>query len=95
MSLDSVSHSHLPLRMEEEVSKEKFKELYFQYAVPCGWSEDQWNQVYAKKEGARFFYSEPSTPESTRVFIVSDSNNHRMIFLTEEAEESFFDFPGK
>lgn len=79
--------------MEEEVSKEKFKELYFQYAIPCGWTADQWNEVYAGKETARFFFTKPDTPESTRVFIVSDANSHRMFFLTEEAEESFFEFP--
>ncbi len=82
--------------MEEEVTKEKFKELYFTYATPnSGWTEDYWNHFYEKKGGGRFFFTKPANPELTRMFIISDSIKHRMIFLPEEAEESFFDFPGK
>jgi hypothetical protein len=29
------------------------------------------------------------------MFIVTDKETRRMVFLTEEAEERFFDFPGK
>jgi hypothetical protein len=53
------------------------------------------NHIYEKKEGDRYFFSSPATPESTLMFIVSGEAKHRMIFLTEEAEESFFNFPGK
>jgi hypothetical protein len=82
--------------MEEEVTKERFKDLYFKYATPnSGWTEEYWNHYYEKKVGDRYFFEKPSTPESTRMFIVSGEAKHRMIFLTEEAEESFFDFPGK
>jgi len=82
--------------MEEEVSKVRFKELYFQYATPnSGWTEEYWNQFYASEEGKKYFFSKPAPPESTRMFIISDGAQHRMIFLTEDAEESFFDFPGK
>ena len=82
--------------MEEEITKEKFKYFYFKYATPnSGWTEDYWNHFYEKEEGREYYFAEPVTPESTRMFIVSDSTKHRMIFLTEEAEESFFDFPGK
>lgn len=81
---------------EVEITKEKFKELYFKYATPhSGWTEDYWNQFYEKDEEKRYFFTKPATPESTRMFIVDDGNKRRMIFLTEEAEESFFDFPGK
>ena len=82
--------------MEEEVTKAKFKALYFKYATPnSGWTEEYWNHFYEKKEGDRYFFSKPATPESTRMFIVSGDTTHQMIFLTEEAEESCFDFPGK
>lgn len=80
--------------MEEEVSKGRFKDLYFKYATTnSGWTEEYWNHFYEKKEGDRYFFSKPATPESSRMFIVSGEGTHRMIFLTEEAEESFFDFP--
>ena len=82
--------------MEEEVTKEKFKDLYFKQATAnSGWTEDYWNHFYEQEEGKRYFFEKPKTPDSTRMFIVSDVNKHRMIFLTEEAEESFFDYPGK
>lgn len=82
--------------MDEEVTKERFKALYFMYATTnSGWTEDYWNHFYEKEEGKRYFFAKPATPDSTRMFIVSDVNKHRMIFLTEEAEESFFDYPGK
>ncbi len=82
--------------MEEEVTKGKFKELYFKYATPTsGWTEDYWNHFYEIEEGKRYFFTKPATPDSTRMFIVSGDDKHRMIFLTEEAEESFFDYPGK
>jgi hypothetical protein len=80
--------------MEEEVSKEKFKELYTKYATPnSGWTEDYWDQFYENEEGKRYFYSKPETADSTRMFIVSEEIKHRMFFLTEKAEDSFFDFP--
>jgi hypothetical protein len=82
--------------MEEEITKERFKELYSHYATPdSGWTKDYWNRFYEKEEGKRYFFTSPETPESTRMSIVSDDLKHRMVFLTEEAEESFFDFPGK
>ena len=82
--------------MEEEVSKAKFKDLYFKFATPnSGWTQEYWNQFYEEEEGKRYFFTSPETPESTRMFVVSGEDCHRMIFLTEDAEESFFDFPGK
>ena len=84
------------MAMEEEITKEKFKELYFEYATPnSGWTEDYWKHFYEKEEGKRYFFTKPETLDSTRMFIVSDALKHRMIFLTAEAEESFFDYPGK
>jgi hypothetical protein len=86
-------HSH---EKEEEITKAAFKELYFHYGTPgSGWTADYWNRFYESEEGKKYYFSRPETPSSTRMFIISDSVNHRMVFLTEEAEESFFDFPGK
>ena len=80
--------------MEREISKEEFKDLYFKYAEPeSGWTEDYWNSFYEKEEGKTYFFTAPETPESTRLFIVEDSHVRRMVFLTEDAEESFFDMP--
>jgi hypothetical protein len=82
--------------MEEEVTKERFKHLYFIYATAkSGWTEDYWNHFYDQEEGMRYCFERPKTSDSTRMFIVSDVNKHRMIFLIEDSEESFFDYPGK
>jgi hypothetical protein len=84
------------IRVEEEVTKEKFKYLYFTYAKPgSGWTEDYWKQCYETKEEERYFVTKPETEESTRMFIVSGNGKHRMIFLTDKGDESFFTFPGK
>jgi hypothetical protein len=82
--------------MDEEIDKEEFKKLYFRYATPnSGWTEGYWNGFYEKEAGKKYFFVSPATPESTRMFIISDSIKHRMVFLTEDAEESFFNFPEK
>jgi hypothetical protein len=78
--------------VEEEVSKEKFKELYFTYATAnSGWTKEYWNLFYESKEGIQFFFSKPDSPQQTRMFVITEGSKHRMIFLTEESEESFFD----
>ncbi len=80
----------------EEVSKERFKDLYFKYATPnSGWTEDYWDHFYEREEGKKYFFTKPMTSESIRMFIVTDGIKHSMVFLTVVAEESFFDFPGK
>ena len=82
-------------RMEREVSKEEFKALYFKYARPdSGWTEDYWNAFYEKEAGKTYFFTAPDTPKAARMFVVEDRRVRRMVFLTEKAEESFFDRPG-
>lgn len=82
--------------MEVVVTKEQFKALYFTYATKnSGWTEDYWNQFYEEKEGGSYFFTPPTNAAETRMFIVEEGNKHRMVFLTEEGEESLFDFPGK
>jgi hypothetical protein len=45
----------------------------------------------------KYLAEEPKTPEHTRMMIVTDygRNEYRLFFMTEESEESFFDYPGK
>src|SRR5271157_2989074 len=60
-----------------------------------GWTAEYWNRFYANEEGKRYFVAKPETPESTRMFLLAEGVKRRMVFLTVDAEESFFDFPGK
>ena len=79
--------------MEKEVSKSEFKKAYMKYRTDGdGWTDDYWQHFYENEEGKRYFLRIPESPQHNRLFIISDSNGHRMVFLTEEAEESFFDY---
>lgn len=78
--------------MEQEVTKNDFKDFYFKYATPySGWTAEYWERFYEKGEGQRYFFSKPESPQHHRMFILSGKGMHRMVFLTEESEESFFD----
>ena len=81
-------------------AKEKFKEMYFQLGGgdATGWGLAYWNNFFADDEqnlGMQYLVQAPETPEHTRMMITSDfhTREHRLFFLTEEAEERFFDFP--
>ena len=82
----------------KEVTKEQFKEIYFKHRG-SGWSLDYWNKFFEeeKKMGMKYLVEEPKTSEHTRMMIVTDygRNEYRLFFMTEESEESFFDYPGK
>lgn len=85
----------------KEVSKEEFKEVYFKLGGGnvTGWDLHHWNRFFEKNEepDMKYLVQEPRTPEETRMIIVTDYSvkEYRLFFLTEEAEESFFDFPGQ
>jgi hypothetical protein len=80
---------------EREVSKAEFKKLYFRYASPgSGWTEDYWNNFYENEENKKYFFTAPDSHLSTQLFIISDDSTRRMVFLTEDSTESFFDNPG-
>lgn len=80
---------------EKEVTKEEFKALYFKYATPdSGWTKDYWNEFFEKEKGKKYFFSKPE-PGATRMFIITTGVKRRMVFFSEDAEESFFDNPGK
>ena len=82
--------------MEKEVSKAEFKKAYMTYrSQGDGWTDRYWQESFEKEEGKRYFLRIPDSPRHNRLFITSDSESHRMYFLTDEAEESFFDYPGK
>lgn len=81
--------------MEREVTKLEFKALYFKYGLPnSGWTKEYWDQFYEQEQGKQYFFCAPDAPDKTRMFIISDSSKHSMIFLSEDAEESFFETPG-
>jgi hypothetical protein len=85
----------------KKVGKDKFKEMYFRLGggAATGWSLEYWNEFFEneQKPGMKYLVAEPETPAHTRMMIVTDygQKEYRLFFLTEESEESFFDFPGK
>lgn len=85
----------------KEVTKKKFKELYFQYGggAPSGWSAHYWNMCFEQEKtpAMKYLAQEPETLGHTRMMIVTDygTREYRMFFLREEAEEHFFDFPAQ
>jgi hypothetical protein len=85
----------------KEVSKEQFKEMYFQLGGgrETGWGPDNWNSLFEKKTNRpmKYLVREPETPEHTRMMIVTDygCNEYRMFFVTEDEEEQIFEFPDK
>lgn len=85
----------------KQVTKEQFKEIYFKLGgvTATGWSLSYWNKFFEdeQRSGMKYLLEEPETPEHTRMMIVTDysRNEYRLFFLTEESEESFFDFPDK
>ena len=82
--------------MEREITKQEFRDLYIKYgqsAKYSGWTEDYWDQFHEKETGKRYFFTEPTSPDQTRMFIDSGRDSHRMFLLSEEAEESFFEHP--
>jgi hypothetical protein len=82
-----------------QVTKEQFKDLYFRLGgeTPTGWGLDYWNRFFVDNERTdmKYLVEEPRTPDHNRMMIVTDfgAKEYRLFFLTEEAEESFFEFP--
>ena len=85
----------------KEVTKEEFRRIYFRLGggAASGWDLEYWNKFFEteKYPGMKYLAEEPEPPAHTRMMIVTDfgSREYRLFFLTEESEESFFDFPGK
>jgi hypothetical protein len=82
--------------VEREVTKQEFKELFFKHGVAQssgGWTEDYWDKFYEHENNAQYFFTEPDLPDQVRMFISSGKGTHRILLLSEEAEESLFEFP--
>ena len=82
--------------MEREITKQEFRELYVRYGQSeknSGWTQDYWDHFYEHQTGKRYYFTEPTDPDQTRMFISSDRDTHRMFLMSEEAEESFFRHP--
>ncbi len=84
----------------KEVSKEKFKKVYFEHGMERdGWDSECWENTFESpnnldmKYKVKFSVSE----DENRMMIISDYNQreYRLFFLTEESEESMFFQSGK
>jgi len=80
----------------KEGTKEEFKRLYFKFGGggATGWDLNYWNKFFADNERTdmKYLLEEPETPEHTRMMIVTSAKECRLFFLTEEAEDRFFEF---
>ena len=88
-------------RQMRQVTKEELKELYVTLGggTAMGWDLKYWNECLADntRTDMKYLVQEPETPDHTRMMIVTDygRNEHRLFFVTEEAEERLFDSPAK
>lgn len=78
--------------MTKEITKKEFKKLCFKHEY-C--NRDYWNDFYGKEKDVKYYFTEPVNPAQTRMLVISESDQRRIILLTEDAEESFFSYPGK
>ena len=79
----------------EEVSKEKFKEIFLKYGkLSDGYGIDYWNKFYeiAKRENMKYLIKLPSNADERRMMLVSSysANEYRLFFVSEAQEESLF-----
>ena len=82
--------------MRKELTKIESKKMYMTYREDGdGWSDQYWEQFYEKQNGEQYFFEEPETPEHKRMFISKSQGSVHLFFMTLEAEESFFDYPGR
>jgi len=84
------------MNQEKEISKEEFKQFYFKYGkLNEGWSQEYGDHFFENEKDKKYYFAEPESSKYNRMFIVTGDRIRRMVFLTEEGEESFFDYPGK
>jgi hypothetical protein len=83
--------------MDREISKQEFRRLYVEYGQSqsaSGWTQEYWDHFYENETGKRYFFTESTKSDQTRMFIDDSSDDRRRIFLlSEAAEESFFEDP--
>ena len=76
--------------MDREITKQEFQELYIQYGESqsgSGWTRDYWEHFFEHETGKRYFFTEPTDSNQTRMYIVSGQGTHRIYLLREEDEE--------
>ena len=78
-----------------EVTKGQFKAMFLKFGLASeGWGQSYWDEFFEneKEDAMKYWVEEPESPQHNRMMIVSDrgSREHRLFFLTEESEESFF-----
>jgi hypothetical protein len=84
----------------KEVSKEKFKEVYFRLGggKRSGWTADYWQKFFENKAAPdwKFMVEEPRSPKHNRMSIITDNKakEYRLFFMTEESEEES-EWPGQ
>jgi hypothetical protein len=82
-----------------EVTKEKFQEIYFQLGGGefSGWTADYWRRFFNDevRSGWRFMVQEPRSSKHDCMCIVTDheTKQYRLFFTTEQSTEDFFDYP--
>ncbi len=83
----------------KQVGKGLFEEMYYRLGggKSTGWTAEYWQKVIEPYTGLgwRFMVEEPKSPKHNRMFIVMDPKamEHRMFFMTEEAEDRFMEWP--
>jgi hypothetical protein len=81
----------------KEVTKEKFKEMYFRLGggKRSGWTAEYWQEFFEDKAqpGWKYMVEEPRSAKHNRMNIVTDNKakEYRMFFMTEEEEEDSSD----
>jgi len=79
-----------------EVGFEEFRRIYFERGggAATGWTEAAFQRFVAKegRPSMRYLAEEPPSPAHARMMVVTDfaRREHRLFFLTEEAEERHF-----
>ena len=82
--------------MKKKLSKTEFKKMYMTYRTDGdGWSDKYWEHFYEQQKAKQYFFTEPETPEHTRMFISESHGSLHLFFMTSDSEESIFDYPGK
>ncbi len=79
-----------------EVTKSEFKRIYFELGGGRGgWDAAHWKRDFEDdpRPGMRFMVEEPATARDTTMWIISDSDEHRLFFRTEEASDDMLVFP--
>ena len=82
--------------MKKELTKSEFKKMYLNYPTDGdGWSNNYSDQFYENQKAKQYFFTEPKTPEHTRMFISESQDSLHLFLMTLDSEESLFDYPGK